>query len=158
MVVLGLLPASELPRRSENTGSATATITSSATTALPVGRACTFAAQRDQKPVACTSDGPCSASCLRWARLSTFSFSIPSMAGSRVIAASTVSATVSAAETAIPLRKPMPRISMPSRAITTVRPANSTARPEVFSALATESCTLRPAIRPLRWRFTMNSA
>jgi hypothetical protein len=47
---------------------------------------------------------------------------------------------------------------MPSRAMQTVRPAKSTARPEVFTAVTTESTSERPDSRPERWRETMNIA
>ena len=47
---------------------------------------------------------------------------------------------------------------MPSSAMHTVIPANITARPEVSTASAIASATLRPACRPCRQRVTMNSA
>ena len=50
-----------------------------------------------------------------------------------------VTATTRAAPTARPVMKVMPITSMPSIEITTVRPANSTARPAVSMAIATES-------------------
>ena len=40
----------------------------------------------------------------------------------------------------------------------TMIPANSTARPEVLTALTTDDSTSLPAMRPCRWRVTMNSA
>ena len=42
--------------------------------------------------------------------------------------------------------------------MTTVPPANSTARPEVFIAWTADSSGFSPASRPVRWRVTMNSA
>ena len=39
---------------------------------------------------------------------------------------------------------------MPSRAMQTMIPANSTARPEVFTALTMEDSTSLPAISPCR--------
>jgi len=83
---------------------------------------------------------------------------MPSIAGSRVIADRTVNSTVSAAATATPLRNETPSTSMPSRAMHTVPPANSTARPEVFRATATESIGWSPRLSPRRYRVTMNSA
>ena len=47
---------------------------------------------------------------------------------------------------------------MPSRAMHTMMPANSTARPEVLTALTIDDSTSLPAIRPCRWRVTMNRA
>lgn len=82
----------------------------------------------------------------------------PSSAGSRVTAESTVATTVTAAPSAIPVTSPNPSVVMPSSAATTVSPAKTTARPEVFRAVAIESPTPIPAIRFPRCRFTMNSA
>jgi len=47
---------------------------------------------------------------------------------------------------------------MPSRAMQTMMPANRTARPEVLTAFTIDDSTSPPAIRPWRWRVTMNSA
>jgi hypothetical protein len=81
-----------------------------------------------------------------------------SRAGSRVTAAATVRTTVSDAAIATPLRKFSRRISMPSRAMHTVAPAKTTARPVVATALVTDSVTDSPRFRPRRCRVTMNSA
>ena len=59
-----------------------------------------------------------------------------SSAGSRVTAAMTVRNTVTAAPMPSPLTKPTLRMSRPSSATMTVPPAKSTARPEVFIAVA----------------------
>ncbi|MGX1472335.1 UNVERIFIED_CONTAM: hypothetical protein RKD50_001143 [Streptomyces canus] len=83
---------------------------------------------------------------------------MPSSAGSKVMAARTVSTTVTAAPMAMPLMMPTFRVSMPSSATTTVSPANTTARPEVLSALAVDSATPMPAFRWARCRLTMNRA
>ncbi len=40
----------------------------------------------------------------------------------------------------------------------TMIPANSTARPEVLTALMMDDSTSRPATRPWRWRVTMKRA
>ena len=47
---------------------------------------------------------------------------------------------------------------MPSRAMQTMMPANSTARPEVLTAVTTASSVSMPRIRPCRCRVTMNRA
>ncbi len=82
----------------------------------------------------------------------------PSSAGSSVMAASTVSTTVTAAPSAIPVTSPRPSVVMPSSAATTVKPANTTARPEVFMAVPIDSRALVPDIRFPRCRLTMNRA
>ena len=81
-----------------------------------------------------------------------------SRAGSRVRAAIMVNDTPMAAAMARPYRKVTPRANMPSRAMQTMIPANSTARPDVLTALTMEGSTSLPAMRPWRWRVTMNSA
>lgn len=48
--------------------------------------------------------------------------------------------------------------SIPASAMHTVPPANSTARPEVFSAVMAASSGVTPPMTPLRCRVTMNSA
>ena len=52
----------------------------------------------------------------------------------------------------------MPRANMPSRAMITVRPANSTARPAVSMAAIVAARTSMPARAFSRKRVTMNSA
>ena len=70
----------------------------------------------------------------------------PSSAGSKVSEASMVSATVTVAATAAPSRNDRPSANWPSSATTTVRPANSTARPAVLTAVtAASSVPARPA-------------
>ncbi len=81
-----------------------------------------------------------------------------SRAGSSVTEAATVRITVSEAAIATPLRKLSRRISMPSRAMHTVAPAKTTARPVVATASAAASATDRPRFSPRRCRVTMNSA
>ena len=68
----------------------------------------------------------------------------PSSAGSRVSDPTIVSATASAAAIAGPFRSPMPSVSMPSSATTTVVPANSTERPAVSIAVSVDSRTSAP--------------
>ena len=69
-----------------------------------------------------------------------------------------VSATASAAASAVESRSVTPSTSIPSSAIITVAPANSTARPAVFIASTTASSLSRPPARLSRKRVTMNSA
>ena len=59
-------------------------------------------------------------------------------------------ATTAAAPMPSPLMNDRPMASMPSRAMITVRPANSTARPDVSTAVTTASSGSSPACRP--WR------
>ena len=61
----------------------------------------------------------------------------PSTAGSSVTAGTTVTATTAAAPMPSPLMNDSPIASMPSNAMITVRPANSTARPDVSIAVIT---------------------
>ncbi len=81
-------------------------------------------------------------STLRWAK--------PSSAGSRVTEAIIVTSTVTAAPVARPLMNDRPMMNMPSSEITTVTPANMTARPAVSSATTVDCSGSRPAFRPSR--------
>ncbi len=74
----------------------------------------------------------------------------PSSAGSRVSDASTVVATANEEATATPYRKDSPRANRPSRAMHTVIPAKSTARPEVSIAVTVASSGDLPSSRPCR--------
>ena len=74
----------------------------------------------------------------------------PSTAGSSVTAASTVTATTAAALIPRPLMNESRMASIPTRAMITVSPANSTARPAVSTAVTTASSGVMPACRP--WR------
>ena len=82
---------------------------------------------------------------------------IPSSAGISVTAAVIVVSTTIADANATPLRKLTPSTSRPSSATITVAPANSTARPDVFSARMHAASGSRPALIALRWRVTTNS-
>jgi hypothetical protein len=82
----------------------------------------------------------------------------PSRAGSSVNEASTVTATVAAALTAMPCTKPTPISSMPSREMTTVMPAKSTERPAVSMAIWMDSRTSWPVWSCSRYLVTMSSA
>ncbi|CAM3710774.1 hypothetical protein STAL104432_28275 [Streptomyces albus] len=83
---------------------------------------------------------------------------MPSRAGRRVTEAATLSTTVSPAASATPLRKLSRSTNMPSRAMQTVAPAKTTARPETVTARVAASRTGSPARSPLRCRVTMNRA
>ena len=74
----------------------------------------------------------------------------PSMAGSSVSDARTVNATAIEVPTATPYRKLTPSANIPSIAMHTIIPANSTARPEVSSDSTTASSPLSPRSSP--WR------
>ncbi len=103
-VPAGSVPWSAEPSRSEKKGRAITTITTSATPADSHGLRCTRSAQFGQKPLlsAPTMRGPFSARFLFCLRLITFGPMKPSIAGSRVRAATMVSATPMAAATASP--------------------------------------------------------
>ena len=89
---------------------------------------------------------------------STFSPANPSNAGSRVMAISTEMPTVPAAARPITVRNGMPTTDRPASAMSTVRPANTTAVPAVPFALAIDSSMSIPALVWPRCRDTMNSA
>ena len=86
------------------------------------------------------------------------SLASPSRAGRSVIEATMVTATTVAAPIPRPLTNESPISSIPSSEMTTVVPANSTARPAVLMAVAVASSELRPRWTPSRYRVTMNSA
>ena len=74
----------------------------------------------------------------------------PSRAGSSVTEATMVASTVRAAPMARPVTKARPITNMPHSEMTTVVPANSTARPAVLMAVAVASSVERPLWRPSR--------
>ena len=82
----------------------------------------------------------------------------PSMAGSNVIAAATAITTASDVPTARPWRKLSPISSMPSTETMTVKPANTTARPEVVIASSTAASGEPVRCSASRYRVTMKSA
>ena len=82
----------------------------------------------------------------------------PRMAGSSVMDANMMMATVTDVPTAIPFTKSTPIRNRPSSEITTVVPANTTARPAVSMARTTACWGSKPSLRPWRYRVTMNSA
>ena len=80
------------------------------------------------------------------------------MAGSSVIAMSTAIVTVPAAARPITVRNGMLTTVRPTRAMTTVMPAKTTAEPAVAVAWAAASAGSSPSPRFWRWRERMNSA
>ena len=66
--------------------------------------------------------------------------------------------TVIDVPTAIPFTKSMPIRNRPRSEITTVHPANTTARPAVSIARTTACSGSRPSLEALRYRVTMKSA
>ena len=129
----GSLPASAEPRRIEKNGIASTTMINVATPAIAAGRFWITSAHRAQRGDSSVTRCLPSRSARRSRRRGTHLPSSPSSAGSSVSAASTVNATAIAAAIATPYRKLIPRANMPSIAMQTITPANSTARPEVSS-------------------------
>ena len=82
----------------------------------------------------------------------------PNSAGSNVTEAIIVTSTVIAAPTPRPWKNGRPMSSRPSSEMTTVIPANSTARPAVSMARAVASDEDLPLRSSSRYRVTMNSA
>ena len=82
--------------------------------------------------------------------ISTRSWARPSSAGSRVTELIIVSSTVAAAPRPRPETIRMPMSSMPSSEITTVIPANTTARPAVPAAASIAARGGRPSWTPAR--------
>jgi hypothetical protein len=82
----------------------------------------------------------------------------PSRAGISVTAMATAKTTAAAADRPIVVRKGMRTTDRPDSAMTTVRPANTTAVPAVAVARAADSATVIPADSWDRCRATMNSA
>ena len=144
----GSLPWSVSPSRSWVNGAAMASISARETSASSFGRR---SSSRDQRAQPAAPGVPVSPrpSCARSRRGSTRSPKKPSSAGSSVSEASTVVATLSDAATATPYRNDRPRANSPSRAMQTVMPANSTARPEVSTAV-TDRLLRRAALEQAR--------
>jgi len=82
----------------------------------------------------------------------------PSIAGSNVVAAATAVTTAIAAVNPRVVTRGMPAKASEQRAITTVKPANTTAPPAVAVALAIDSRSSIPSRSWSLWRVTMNSA
>ena len=147
VVLVGSVPASAEPRRIEKNGTAITIITSAATPATSAGRRRTHAVQRAHTGDSALSVKSPAFRRRRSRRPGTRPPRMPSSAGSSDSAASIVKATVTAAATATPYRKLTPRANIPSIAMQTIVPANSTARPEVSIASTAESSRDRPRFR-----------
>ena len=155
MVVLaGSVPASALPSSIEKTGIARTMSTAAEMIAAGQGRRWIKRLHAAQNPV----PGGLVLPSPGMRKRSTRRPILLSIAGSSVSDASIVSRTASEDATAGPYRNETPRANIPSSAITTVAPANSTARPEVSIALRTASRTSSPSRSPARKRVTMNRA
>ena len=153
MLPAGSLPASALPSRMLATGMASAASAANPSTAIRAGRRCTNRAQRVQAP------GPLLTERRRPIRHRfTLCPAKPSSAGSRVTAASTATATASDDPRANPLRNDRPMSNMPSSEMTTVHPANTTARPAVLIASTTAACGSPRRASASRYRVTMSKA
>ena len=140
----GSLPASLDARRSPSAGAANASMVAVATMAVSAGRRCTRCTHRSQK-AGLVPSAPGAA----W-RLPSSPTRRPIRlrnAGSRVSDAASTTTTPIAAATAAPLSRLTPSANIPSRAITTVVPANRTARPEVLIAASTACSTSPPFVR-----------
>ena len=84
--------------------------------------------------------------------------SAPSIAGSSVAAAQTATTTAIAAVKPSVVTSGMPAKASEQRAITTVKPAKTTAPPAVAVARAIDSRSSIPSASCSLWRVTMNSA
>ena len=84
--------------------------------------------------------------------------SAPSIAGSRVDAASTATTTATAAVSPSAVTSGIPATNSEQSAMITVKPAKTTAPPAVAVARATDSITSIPSLSWSLWRVTMNSA
>ena len=155
MVVLGgSAPASADPSSIENAGIASTMSSAAERIAAGHGRRWMSRLHRYQKPLPSGLTRPKPGTRQRSIRRPI----LLSIAGRSVSDAVMVSSTASDEATAGPYRNATPRANMPRSAITTVAPANSTARPEVSMALTTASSTSSPSRSPARKRVTMNSA
>ena len=136
-------------------GHASAARITTATASDAIGRAAT---NRDHRIQPCGL--PSSCRCLGSGRRS-FSIrgpSIPSSAGSRVMAPATATSTTSAEVYPSAVTSGSFTIASDSKATITVHPANTTAPPDVAVARATDSRTSIPSRTCARCRVTMNSA
>ena len=144
------LPASAKPRRIENTG--IARTISTAALRISAGQGCAWITrlQRYQKELRSPSALPASVGSCRngTRRLSMLRPTKPSIAGSSVIAASIVISTASTAPIAMLRMKSRLRKNMPSSEITTVRPAKTTARPEVSTDRIDGVFRLQAVVQP----------
>ena len=153
-MLVGSVPASAEPSCIESTGIASTSSRPAEATAAGHGWRWMNRLQANQNPVpsgrARPSPGTRQRSTPRPTRLS--------IAGSSVREASIVSSTATDEASAGAYRNCTPSANMPSSAITTVAPANSTARPAVSMASSTASSTPSPIRNPARNRVTTKSA
>jgi hypothetical protein len=127
-------------------GAASAPSAITETTSAGHGARCTSQAHRRQRSPGCRE---VVAACLR----TRFSILFPksvSSAGSRVSEATIVSSTVTATAVTVPWNAAMPSVNMPSSAMITLAPANSTERPAVSSAVAVACARSAPRSSSLR--------
>ena len=148
VVLAGSLPASEEPSRIERNGIARITSTPVATAANAAGRFCIKPVQRAHTADSSVLRSRPSRTALRSRRRNTKRPKKPSRAGNSVRAEITVNDTAIVAATATPYRKLTPSANMPSIAMHTIIPANSTARPDVSSDSVTACSPLRPRRMP----------
>ena len=143
------------PSSSWKIGSASTIRTPSAAIAEAQGLPATFSAQRRQ-PCGSESSGwvlP------RWKRSELMrESSAANMAGSSVAAAQTATTTAIAAVKPRVVTSGIPAKASEQRAITTVKPAKTTAPPAVAVARAIDSLGSIPSPSWSLWRVTMNSA
>ncbi len=144
----------------EKAGTATTARASTASSSETTRKRVTVPTQRARNPRlrACVGSliGPAD-SAVRSRRGSARTPSQPSAAGTRVIAMSTATTMVAAAAMPIWVRNGMPTTNRPASAMTTVRPAVTTAEPAVPTAVATAVPTSAPCRSSWRKRVTMNS-
>ena len=154
--LVGSLPASVKASRIENSGTANNSSTARAARPVVHGWRCTVRLQRYQNPL---SDGGAPETRTPGMRRRSIARPAkPNMAGSKVSAAAITRTTAAMALTARPCMNGRLSRNSPHSEMTTVMPANSTARPDVPSETATASRGSRPSDRPCRYRVTMNSA
>ena len=138
---VGSLPESATPRRSERNGIARISRTRRPPTSAAHGRRCNERAQRAHTVWSGSTRFFAPGS----ANLSIVWPTNPSTAGSSVTAAAITNSTASDAPTARPRMNDTPITKSPSSEITTVPPANSTARPLVSIAWTTARCGSTPS-------------
>ena len=134
----------------EKNGIAMITMIPAAAAANTAGRRCIHPVQRAHAGDSSELLRSPSRSAWRSRRRSTKRPKKPSSAGNSVSAAMTVNATATAEAIAMPYRKLTPSANMPSIAMQTIIPANSTARPDVSNDSTTASSRERPRSRPCR--------
>ena len=155
MVDFGRALRSFWPSSSWKIGIARTTSTASAASAERQGRSATPRAQRRQ-PCGSLSSGSALVPGTR--SESMWGPSAPSIAGSRVAAAQTATTTAIAAVKPSVLTSGMPAKASEQSAITTVKPAKTTAPPAVAVARAIDSRSSIPSPSCSLWRVTMKSA